>query len=74
MQESQQTDFKRLWKDDYLKWICAFANSNGGTNSLLKEQLLERYGQGRGTYYQLIKVDSRSKTIFIFVGIALKCW
>lgn len=31
MQESQHTDFKRHWKDDYLKWICAFANSNGGT-------------------------------------------
>lgn len=31
MQESQHTEFKRHWKDDYLKWICAFANSNGGT-------------------------------------------
>ena len=31
MQESQHLEFKRLWKDEYLKWICAFANTNGGT-------------------------------------------
>lgn len=31
MQESQHIELKRQWKDEYLKWICAFANSNGGT-------------------------------------------
>jgi len=29
--ESQHTEWKKLWKDEYLKWICAFANTNGGT-------------------------------------------
>ena len=29
--ESQTIEFKRLWKDDYIKWVCAFANSDGGT-------------------------------------------
>lgn len=28
--ESQTLEFKRLWKDDYLKTICAFANGEGG--------------------------------------------
>jgi len=28
--ESQTIEFKQIWKDDYLKTICAFANSNGG--------------------------------------------
>lgn len=28
--ESQSLEFKRLWKDDYLKTICAFANGDGG--------------------------------------------
>jgi len=28
--ESQTVEFKQLWKDEYLKTICAFANSNGG--------------------------------------------
>lgn len=31
MQESQHLEFKRLWKDEYLKWVCAFANTDGGT-------------------------------------------
>ncbi len=31
MPESQHTEWKALWKDDYLKWICAFANTEGGT-------------------------------------------
>lgn len=28
--ESHQTEYKALWKDDYLKWICGFANAQGG--------------------------------------------
>lgn len=29
--EDQHTEFKRLWKDEYLREICAFANGDGGT-------------------------------------------
>jgi predicted HTH transcriptional regulator len=29
--ESQTTEFKKLWKDEYLKTITAFANTDGGT-------------------------------------------
>lgn len=28
--ESQNIEFKVSWKDEYLKWICGFANANGG--------------------------------------------
>lgn len=28
--ESQNTEFKESWRDEYLKWICGFANANGG--------------------------------------------
>ena len=31
MNESQNIEFKEKWKDEYLKWICGFANSNGGS-------------------------------------------
>ena len=31
MIESQTTEFKRIWQDDYLKTICAFANTQGGS-------------------------------------------
>jgi len=30
MQESQNIECKEIWKDEYLKWICGFANANGG--------------------------------------------
>ena len=29
-QESQNTEFKSSWHDDYLIWICGFANAIGG--------------------------------------------
>ncbi len=28
--ENQNIEYKRDWNDDYLKWICGFANSQGG--------------------------------------------
>jgi predicted HTH transcriptional regulator len=31
MKESQKTEFKQIWKDEYLKHICAFANTHGGS-------------------------------------------
>ncbi len=30
MNESQHIEWKRSWRDDYLKWVCAFANADGG--------------------------------------------
>jgi ATP-dependent DNA helicase RecG len=29
--ESQIVEWKESWRDDYLKWICGFANAQGGT-------------------------------------------
>lgn len=28
--ESQNVEFKESWRDEYLKWICGFANAQGG--------------------------------------------
>lgn len=30
MPESQNVEYKESWRDDYLKWICGFANAQGG--------------------------------------------
>ncbi len=30
MAESQNVEYKQTWKDEYLKWICGFANAQGG--------------------------------------------
>ncbi len=27
MKESQNTEWKESWRDEYLKWICGFANA-----------------------------------------------
>lgn len=31
MKESHVIEFKESWRDEYLKWICGFANTEGGT-------------------------------------------
>ncbi len=28
--EGQNIEYKRIWKDEYLKWVSGFANANGG--------------------------------------------
>ena len=30
MPETQNIEYKTKWRDEYLKWICGFANANGG--------------------------------------------
>ncbi|MBI5849722.1 MAG: putative DNA binding domain-containing protein [Planctomycetes bacterium] len=30
MKESQNTEWKLNWRDEYLRWICGFANAEGG--------------------------------------------
>ncbi|MCD6115569.1 putative DNA binding domain-containing protein, partial [bacterium] len=30
MRENQKIEWKQNWHDDYLKWVCGFANANGG--------------------------------------------
>ena len=31
MSENQNIEYKITWRDEYLKWICGFANAKGGT-------------------------------------------
>ncbi len=28
--ENQDIEFKQSWRDEYIKWICGFANAKGG--------------------------------------------
>ena len=30
LNESQNVEYKETWRDEYLKWICGFANAQGG--------------------------------------------
>ena len=29
--EQQNLEWKESWRDEYLRWICGFANAEGGT-------------------------------------------
>jgi len=31
MSETQNVEYKESWRDEYLKWLCGFANAQGGT-------------------------------------------
>ncbi len=35
--ENQNTEWKEQWQDEYLKWICGFANAQGGTINMMRE-------------------------------------
>ncbi|MFM9949459.1 MAG: ATP-binding protein [Saprospiraceae bacterium] len=37
MNESQNIEWKSSWRDEYLKWICGFANANGGKLEIGKD-------------------------------------
>src|SRR5450830_1340459 len=44
MIESQNTEWKQSWRDEYLKWICGFANAEGGTLEIGKNDQGEVVG------------------------------
>ena len=35
--ESQNLEWKRSWRDEYLEWICGFANAQGGVLEIGKD-------------------------------------
>ena len=37
MTETQNIEYKQSWHDDYLKWICGFANAQGGSSYIGKD-------------------------------------
>lgn len=37
MNESQNREWKNAWRDEYIKWICGFANAHGGTLEIGKD-------------------------------------
>lgn len=37
MNENQNIEWKSSWRDEYLKWICGFANANGGSLEIGKD-------------------------------------
>jgi len=44
MKEQQNNEWKKSWDDDYLKWICGFANAQGGRLEIGKDNAGEVVG------------------------------
>ena len=45
MAENQNIEYRESWRDEYLKWICGFANAQGGkiyigTNDILGKGIM----------------------------------
>lgn len=74
--ESQIAEWKETWRDDYLKWPCAFAITDGGTLEIGKndkgaavplddvkeplEQLPNKIRQGRGIVADVRLVSAKA--------------
>jgi ATP-dependent DNA helicase RecG len=39
MTEQQNIEYKQSWHDDYLKWVCGFANAQGGVIFIGKDDI-----------------------------------
>ena len=39
MSENQNIEWKESWRDEYLKWICGFANAQGGKIYIGKREI-----------------------------------
>jgi ATP-dependent DNA helicase RecG len=63
--EKQNIEFKSSWHDDYLKWICGFANALGGKIFIGLNDTGEVVGVGN--YKELM--ESIPNKIHDFLGI-----
>ncbi len=48
MQENQHIEWKQSWRDAHLKWICGFANAEGGVLVIGRNDRGEVVGVGNG--------------------------
>ena len=38
MPEHQEIEWKESWRDEYLKWLCGYANAHGGKDDQMEER------------------------------------
>ena len=44
MKEHQNVEWKQSWRDEYLRWICGFANADGGVLAIGRNDKGEAVG------------------------------
>ena len=63
MAENQNIEYKSSWRDEYLKWVCGFANAGGGTAILKPDAHL--LSAARGSAYErlwFLEIDMGSES------------
>ena len=62
MPEKQNIEWKEIWKDEYLAWICGFANAQGGTLYIGKNDYGGKEYSWKKTFVQrLFSLDNRDE-------------
>jgi len=73
MIENQDIEFKKIWKDDWLEWICGFANTTGGTMYIGADDSGKIIGLGNIAGDLLDKLPGKIKdSLGIVVEVKLK--
>ena len=65
--ESQTLEWKSSWRDDHLKWICGFANAQGGVLVIGKND----HGQIVGVKDPLRLLEEIPNKVLSLLGIAV---
>ena len=52
MQEHQTIEWKESWHDKFLQWICGYADAQGGTLIIGKDDLDKPTGPTKKTVYR----------------------
>ena len=72
MKENQNIEWKQSWRDEYLKWICGFANAEGGTLVIGKNDHGEVVGV-EGAAKLLVDIPNKVRDILgIVVAVNLQ--
>ena len=85
--ENQNTEWKESWNDEYLKWVCGFANAQGGTIEIGKNnkgivvgvvnaaKLLDELPKKiRATMGIVVDVNLRRKNSLEYIIIKIKAY
>lgn len=69
--ETQQTEYKQTWRDEFLKEICAFANAQGGmprntkiAATFYRAGFIESWGRGIEKIRSAVQADGMDSPVF----------
>ena len=72
LMETQNIEYKESWRDEYLKWICGFANAQGGTLYIGKNDKGEVVGVADAKRLLEDIPNKVSNTLGLVLGICLQ--